>query len=125
MMSSSVSRDQLLPIDDITMAAVTNISRVEAPTRRLGSGAMRIGNSLQAFQAVASANIRRSSGTHEPQFVPALSRRPIASAEASFSRTTASTIWLRPTPKQAQTIGPQSAASPGILAARSARRVVA
>jgi hypothetical protein len=42
---------------------------------------------------------------HEPQLVPAFTRSPISEAERAPSAI-ASLIVVRPTPKQAQTMGP-------------------
>ena len=50
-----------------------------------------------------------SSGTHEPQFVPARRSCPIASGDIAASVSTASRILASPTPKQAHTSGPASA----------------
>src|SRR5690349_11498461 len=51
------------------------------------------------------ASSRFSSGTQEPQLVPALSCVPISLTERA-PEATASQIAFRPTPKQAQTTGP-------------------
>ena len=48
---------------------------------------------------------RFSSGMHEPQLVPAFSFAPMSAAERAPAAMV-SQIVLRPTPKQAQTIGP-------------------
>ena len=59
--------------------------------------------------ALACAISRFNSGMHEPQLVPALSCAPTAAAEFAPAAM-ASQIVPRPTPKQAQTIGPVAAA---------------
>ena len=69
-----------------------------------------------------TSSIRRISGTHDPQFVPALSLAPIASTVPAPSAAAAS-IVVDPTPKHAQTVGSAatspSAARPDSSAARS------
>ncbi len=56
------------------------------------------------FLSVCAINCFNS-GIHEPQFVPAFSFAPISAAECAPDAM-ASQMELRPTPKQAQTIGP-------------------
>src|SRR4051794_10276034 len=53
----------------------------------------------------AWASSRFSSGMQEPQLVPVFSCAPIAAAEPAPAAI-ASQIVARPTPKQAQTVGP-------------------
>src|SRR5262245_30871841 len=61
---------------------------------------------IAAFAASASATIRLSSGRHEPQLVPARSALPMSSTLPAVPDWIASRMVARPTPKQAQTIGP-------------------
>jgi hypothetical protein len=61
--------------------------------------------SAAILSALACAISRFNSGMHEPQLVPALSCTPMAAAEFAPAAM-ASQIVARPTPKQAQTIGP-------------------
>ena len=71
--------------------------------------------------AFACAINRFISGMQEPQLVPALSSAPIAAAEFAPAAM-ASQIVVRPTPKQAQTIGPALARPSIALPDSSIRR---
>ena len=66
--------------------------------------------------------IRLSSGRHEPQFVPALSRAPTASVEHAPSAIAAKMAHF--TPKHAQIVGLASKSADALLPAKRKRRAV-
>ena len=102
------------PPDRAVRQEQVKVSEVLTPSAARGSLALTV--SLAAL----CASIRFSSGMHEPQFVPAFSDAPIAATEHA-PPLIASPIVLRPTPKQAQTIGP-APASPSPLRPDSSMR---
>ena len=71
----------------------------------LKAGSIRTANCCGTACAALCAISRFNSGMQEPQLVPAFSLAPISAAERAPAAM-ASQIVVRPTPKQAQTIGP-------------------
>src|SRR6266850_516106 len=84
-------------------------SRLEAGTTEMV--AQLTAASFGCSVAVCAIN-RFNSGMQDPQLVPAFSRAPISPGECAPAAIS-SQIVLRPTPKQAQTIGP-ALASPSL-----------
>src|SRR5258708_36244513 len=68
-------------------------------------GASQLTAANGGFSVAVRATSRFNSGMQEPQLVPAFSRAPISAAPCAPAAI-ASQMVLRPTPKQAQTMGP-------------------